>query len=132
MSIQDLQYFVGRAVTVFTKPINRNFKEENPATYPQPLFNYFMGIVLQADEHGILLQQVTPERLRSYFLLENCVGIAEEQVMNQDDPNDAREIEKIKEESKAVELPTEGQFIDIKGMQDLSKHLKNQPFSKPT
>jgi len=134
MSIQDLQYFVGKAVTVFTKPINRNFKEESPATYPQPIFNYFMGVLLQVDDHGILLEQVTPERLRSYFLLDSCVGIAEEQVMSKDDPEDAKEIEKIKEESKTqIELPTTGQFIDIKGMHDLSKHLQgSQSFNKPT
>jgi hypothetical protein len=127
MSIQDLQYFVGRAVTIFTKPINRDFKQESPTTYPQPLYNYFMGILLQADEHGILLQQVTPERLRSYFLMENCIGIAEEQTMDVNDPGDAKKIQKIKEESKTqVELPTTGQFIDIKGMQDLSRHLSEK------
>jgi hypothetical protein len=124
MSIQDLQYFVGKAVSIFTTPFNRNFKEESPSTYPQPVYNYFMGKLLKADDHGLLLEQITPERLRSYFLMSQVVGIAEEQVMSKDNPEEAKEIEKIKEQSKAqVKLGDTGKFIDINGMQDMAKHL---------
>ena len=55
MKYKSLNYFKGKVCTVFTNGTNRNFKEENPKTVVEHNLLYFMGVVEEIDEMGILL-----------------------------------------------------------------------------
>jgi tartrate dehydratase beta subunit/fumarate hydratase class I family protein len=93
--IKNLQHFIGKVCTIFTQPINRNFKEENPETYPEQPYIYFVGVVEAIDEYGVLITQPTTG-LKSYFFLRNLVGIAEEEVLDPKNEKDAKTIDHIK------------------------------------
>ena len=75
----NLNYFVGKVCTVFTRPINRDFQAENPEYYPQQLINYFVGTVESVDDEGIMLVQ-SANRLKT-FIERPIVAIAEEEVV---------------------------------------------------
>ena len=90
--MQHLDYFIGKICTVFTSPINRNYKEEQ-------LHNYFLGIVESVDEVGISLKQLTGN-LKTFLFLRNIVGIAEEEVLDPDNPEDAETIGRLKEAAR--------------------------------
>lgn len=149
MKSEYIEQFVGRVCTILTRSLNRDFKQENPNTYPEQVFHYFMGMVLGVDEHGIMIEQVmTQEHLRSYFFFHSIVGIAQEQVLDPNVAEHAREINEIKtvneemrkqatEQSKQPKQPTkgpvvvgevgpQGQFIDTQAMSSLSKDMKNK------
>ena len=42
---ESLKYFIGKICTIFTMPINRNFKEENPNTFIEQPYHYFLGVI---------------------------------------------------------------------------------------
>jgi len=90
--MQNLNHFIGKVCTVFTSPINRNYKEEQ-------LHNYFLGVVESVDSEGISLGQLTGN-LKTFLFFPHIVGIAEEEVLNPDDPQDAETIGKLKEAAK--------------------------------
>jgi hypothetical protein len=71
------QYFVGRPCTVFTTPINRNFKEENPRAYPGQLLAYFTGFVESVDATGVMLNQFNDTK-KTFVFFNNIVAISEE------------------------------------------------------
>lgn len=126
--IKNLQYFIGKMCTIFTHPINRNFKEENPKTYPQQEYIYFVGVVEEVDSQGILITQPTTG-LKSYFFLQNLIGIAEEEVLDPQDEKHAKIIDYMKsgnaplrEQLKAAE---DGP-IQIDQMADMLKKAQDQ------
>ena len=97
MKIRQLEYFLEKVCTIFTIPTNRDFKSENPTTFPQPVFHYFVGKVLEIDEKGVTLQQWNNnKKLRSYFFMQHVVGISEEEVLDPNRPEDAKVIEDFK------------------------------------
>ena len=97
MKTKQLEYFLGKVCTIFTIPINRDFKAENPTTYPQPVFHYFVGKVIEIDEKGVFLQQWNNnKKLKSYFFIEHIVGISEEEVLDPTRPDDAKVIQDFK------------------------------------
>lgn len=98
------KHFKGKICTIFTVQINRNFKEENSKEYPKQLYNYFIGLLEDYDENGILFQQVT-SGLRSYFLWDKIVGLAEEELIT-----DKKEISKI--EKKFTNPQSEAKYLD--------------------
>jgi hypothetical protein len=147
-----LKTFVGKICTVFTVPINRNFKDENPGTFTEQVTNYFTGRILEADSEGVVLEQITPERLRTFFFREHIVAIAEEEVLNPQDPREAARIREIKKQSVSktevqerakrevsdaqaqakefnqnVDVPTSGQFINVDGMNAFSESMSQEP-----
>jgi hypothetical protein len=140
-----LKTFVGKVCTVFTVPINRNFKDENPATFTEQVTNYFTGRVVEVDAEGVVLEQVTPERLRTFFFRNHIVAIAEEQVFDPQKAKEAEKIRQIKNESvsktdlqeqmkeksvpppKEVEIPTSGPFIDVDAMNAFSESMSQEP-----
>lgn len=133
-----LQHFVGKVCTIFTTPTNRNYKEENPQTFPEPMYHYFTGRVEKIDALGILVSQVlTPEKCKSYFFMQNLVGIAEEVELSPSNPVHAAEIDKIKKETAKeiasfnakVEQTPDSPFVNPESMSDLSKQMKEE-FSK--
>ena len=61
-----IDYFVGKPCTIFTVQTNRNFKDENPATYPKQVIEYFVGIVESYDKNGILVKNLN-RNTKSFF-----------------------------------------------------------------
>jgi len=127
--MMEYKYFVGKFCTVFTVPVNRNFQSENPQDYPKPLYRYFMGVVEAIDRDGVLLTQATTG-LKSYFFRDQIVCIAEEQLLDPSDPEDAKIIAKM----EAVEPPVppapalapESPYVDPEGLLELCKQLKQK------
>jgi len=109
-----MQYFIGKIVTVFTMPINRNFTEK-------VLVQYFMGEVQSVDNTGVLIKQLGVQR-QSYFIWSNILGIVEEEVLHPDDPEDAETIADIIRPAQGS--PLESPFIDLKTLQAMSKKQK--------
>lgn len=123
MKIKDLEYFEGRICTIFTIPTNRDFKAENPNTFPQPVFHYFVGKVLSITNHGITLEQWNNnKKLRSFFFSEHIVGISEEEILNPTDPKDAETIEKYKEIHEKVPKQAEEQLEKLKEQREFFKN----------
>lgn len=118
MKTKELQYFIGKICTVFTVPLNRNFKEENPGSYPEPIFVYFIGLVESITDQGITLQQVanvnSKKPLKTYYFLDKVIGIAEEEALDPNDETDKNIINTIKkrhdvEKNKAKEKAEKAQ-----------------------
>jgi hypothetical protein len=115
MKIKQLEYFLGKVCTIFTIPINRDFKAENPTTYPQPVFHYFVGKVIEIDEKGVFLQQWNNnKKLRSYFFIEHIVGISEEEVLDPTRPDDAKVIQDFKKINEKAIDQTEKKYEELK------------------
>ena len=114
-----ISYFKGKLVTVFLRTINRDFKTEIPNAYPKPLYRYFMGVVEDMTPDGILIQQAT-NGLKAFYLWDSVAGIAEEELLDPDNPEDA---EKIKEFVKPpeVQLPS---TIDAEALSKLAERMK--------
>ena len=84
------KYFVGKAVTVTTVQINFRFKEE-------AMTDYFSGILEIIDEKGMwLLHSVTGSR--TFILYPHIVSVTEEQMLFEDNPEDAKIIEEYRKE----------------------------------
>lgn len=102
MKIEGLEYFVGKICTVFTVPTNRDFKSENPQTFPQPVFHYFVGRVLEVNSRGICLEQWNNEKkLRTFFFMDHIVSISEEEVLDPTNPKDMQVIEEYKKTNES-------------------------------
>lgn len=102
MKLEGLEYFLGKVCTVFTVPTNRDFKSENPQTFPQPVFHYFVGKVLEITPKGICMEQWNSEkRLRSFFFLDHVVSISEEEILDPSNPNDMKIIEEYKKTNES-------------------------------
>jgi hypothetical protein len=129
MKPQGLEYFVGRICTVFTVPTNRDFKSENPQTFPQPVFHYFVGKVLEVGQRGIMIEQWNSEKkLRTFFFLDHIVSISEEEILNPSDPKDRELIEDYRKTNEAVAKGAQekappaksSKYVDIKELAGLS------------
>lgn len=127
--MKHLERFVGKVCTVFTVGINRDFKQENPKTYPKPLYVYFMGAVEFVNEHGIMMQQVTTG-LSTFVFMNNIVSISEEEVLDPENESDAQVIEKYKEDAEQIKKQYQSQnssssaetseYLNIDSMSELS------------
>lgn len=137
MKIETLEYFVGKICTVFTVQTNRDFKAENPQTYPQPVFHYFVGRVIEVNQKGICLEQWNSEKkLRSFFFMDHIVSISEEEMLNPSDPKDRQIIEEYKKTNessmkkanenveilkKQKEALAKSPYIDVGSLAELTK-----------
>jgi len=128
MKNQNLQYFVGKVCTIFTHPINRNFKEENPQTFVEQPYHYFVGVIDSVDDHGVMVTQVF-SGLKSYFFLAGLISIAEEEVLNPENEDDAKIInelktanENVRETIKTFETK-QNEFVNVDALSDLLKSI---------
>lgn len=130
MKSEGLEYFVGKVCTVFTVPTNRDFKSENPQTFPQPVFHYFVGKVIEVSQKGICLEQWNSEKkLRTFFFMTHIVSISEEEILDPSNPKDMQAIEEYKKTNEAsmkkaqanVESLKKHKYVDI---QELSAFAK--------
>jgi len=130
--IERLQHFVGRPCTILTRGINRDFINENPHNYPELLINYFTGIVESVDEMGIMMKQlVSTKSQKTYFFLHSIVGIAEEEQLDPNNPDDAKAIEKIKTKTQEVsdnmQQKTQlGQNLNAEELKQAAQAMKDQ------
>lgn len=98
MKPEGLEYFLGKICTVFTEPTNRDFKSENPQTFPQPIFHYFVGKVVSINSKGMFLEQWnTEKKLRTFFFIDRIIAISEEEILDPSDPKDQKLIEEYKQ-----------------------------------
>ena len=136
MKSKQLEYFLNKVCTIFTVPTNRDFKSENPGTFPQPIFHYFIGKVIEIDEKGILLQQWnTNKALRSYFFINHIISISEEEILDPEKPEDSKIIEEYKEMTKKADEELKESYeklkneenheIDIEALSNISEKIKN-------
>ena len=109
-AIENLKYFVGKAVTIITTPINRDFDERQKC-------DYFVGVVEAVDEIGILTQHPVTG-CRNYYFYGQICAISEEQVLDSANPDDAAMIQEIeaKRSSKQESTP----FIDVDSLSKLT------------
>ena len=98
-----LDHFVGKVCTIFTLEMNRDFKTEDPKSYPQPLYTYFLGRVEAIDDIGILIRQPNGN-LRSFFFWPNVVSISEEEELNPENEEDAKTIESLKQATRVEDI----------------------------
>lgn len=134
MKLEGLEYFVGKVCTIFTVPTNRDFKSENPQTFPQPVFHYFVGKVLEVTPRGISMEQWNSEKkLRSFFFMDHVVSISEEEILDPSNPKDLKIIEDFKKTNessmkkanenldtlKAQQESMKGKFLDIESLTGL-------------
>lgn len=127
MKTEGLDYFLGKVCTVFTVPTNRDFKSENPQTFPQPVFHYFVGKIIEINNKGIYLEQWNSDKkLRSFFFIDHVVSISEEEILDPSNPKDLQIIEEYKKTNessfkKATQNvdalnKTKGEFIDLESL----------------
>jgi hypothetical protein len=130
MSPKGLDYFLGKICTVFTVPTNRDFKSENPQTFPQPVFHYFVGRVVEVNHRGVCIEQWNnAKKLRTFFFLDHIVSISEEEILDPSNPKDRElidEYKKVNEDSaksvaQTVESVKNQKYIDLEGLQGLVK-----------
>ena len=125
---QNLEYFAGKVCSVFTGPLNRDFKLEG-ANYLQQFYHYFLGVVEAIDEQGLLLRQVG-SGLKIYFFKQSLIAIAEEEVLDPNKPEDEATIQEFKtivtnepqELPPSIEMPD---FLDVDTMTSMASNLKN-------
>lgn len=130
MKTQSLEYFLGKVCTIFTVPTNRDFKSENPQTFPQPVFHYFVGKVIEVDGKGILMEQWNSEKkLRSFFFMDHIVSISEEEILDPSNPKDREVIDEykranessLKKANENVEQLRKTKYVDIQGLAGIAK-----------
>jgi len=109
----DFQYFVNKACTIITGPINRSFSEKQ-------LQDYFIGIVEAVSKDGIWTRHPITG-CKNFYCMSNIIAICEEQIVK-----DPKIIEKYKEAKKEIntqEAPT-SPYIDYEVLAKLSQQSK--------
>jgi hypothetical protein len=130
MKPKQLEHFLNKICTIFTIPTNRDFKSENPTTFPQPIFHYFVGKILEVDDKGVLIQQWNSnKKLRSYFFINHIVGICEEEVLDPASPEDAKIIDEYKKVNQSAVQQAEKNHEDLKTQQKIIKENPNLDIS---
>lgn len=128
MKPEGMDYFLGKICTVFTVPTNRDFKSENPQTFPQPVFHYFVGKVVEVSHRGVCIEQWnSAKKLRTFFFTDHIVSISEEEILDPSNPKDREIIEEykktnessIKKASDNLASLKEQKYVDIPDLQSL-------------
>lgn len=122
------EYFVGKVCSIFTTPHSRDLHLEDPDTYPSTLYRYFVGEIEKVDANGVLLRNMA-KSLRTFIPLDKVVAVAEEEVLDPENPEDAKIIERYKEEARKNIPPEaskvfENQFVDADAMSKLADGLR--------
>ncbi len=118
----NLTDFKGKVCSIFTVPIQRKMKNTEEE------FQYFVGVVEDITSHGIFITQISTG-LKSYFSLNNIVGICEEEVLDPKNPNDSKIIKEISPEAEFIQEKTivdDEEKIDINSLTNLINNVKTQ------
>jgi hypothetical protein len=117
-----LKYFVGKACTVTTIQINFRFKEEQ-------MMDYFMGIIDEITPLGIIMTHPVT-KCKNIIFFPHVVSISEEQVLYENNPDDAKIIEQYRKEkpltaSKTLVHPQLGkQFVNPTALNEIARKAK--------
>jgi hypothetical protein len=112
-ALENLKYFVGKAVSIFTGPINRDFDERQKC-------DYFVGIVKSVDSMGIMTQHPITGCCNYYFYSQ-IVGIAEEQILDSANPEHATVIAEIEAKRRmATTPPPSNNLVDVNALSKLA------------
>ena len=124
---KELQYFVGKICSVFTTRSHRELTAEEAC-------NYFLGVVESIDEYGIFLAQIS-KGLKVFIMKDQIIAIAEEEVLDPGNSQDAEEIKRSMEnmekmQKQAAELEQsrllalkKSPFIDAEAMKKIAADL---------
>jgi len=117
----------GKVVTVFTKPINRDFKTEQPDKYPQQLYHYFVGVLEEVDDWGLTIRQATTG-LESFFFKDQVVAVCQEELLDPEDPVHKKAIEKMKAAASQPikSKPEPSKTVNPAAIQEMLKGLNDQ------
>ena len=100
-------YFIGKICTILTKPVARQFTDEQ--------FNdYFVGEIQEINNTTIIVKHPATGCLNCSYVA-NIIGIAEEQVIHPDTPENIELIQKIQQGN---------QLLDIDEIENLVKDNK--------
>lgn len=94
--------FLGKVVTIITLGTNK------PNIPDSQFSDFYTGVLEEIDEDGVILTHLLTA-CKSYFALTGIVAIMQEQVLDENNPENREEIQKIKEQmlQKNKSQPTE-------------------------
>lgn len=114
-NIKKLQMdFVGKICTILTAPIAKS------TLLDAQFADYFTCLIDQLDEDGIWATHPTTG-CKNFYSFQHIVGLIEEQVFYENNPEHAEIIRQAKEISKK---PTDSPYVNIDLMTDLVKQTK--------
>src|SRR4051812_1028071 len=87
-------YFVGKVCTVHTRGINWKLNDEST-------IDYYCGIVNSVNEYGIFLTNVVNHK-KTFIFAHAVVALAEEQVLDRDDPATAELLKEYQERKQDI------------------------------
>ena len=91
---KHLQYFVGRPCSIFVEPTSRQLQEKQA-------IGYFVGYVVSLDDLGVTIKY--PDGRQGFFFMRNVLGICEEEILDPNNPEDAKIIEQYKKQVEKVD-----------------------------
>lgn len=118
----NLNYYVDKPCTILTNSLNRSFIK-NGAFDEMQFSEYFTGFVKEVDSYGIWMQHPATGSM-SYFLLNNIVGIIEEQVKSADDPIVEKAINQIK--ASKDDTYKSAQIISLESLEATAKKVQGK------
>lgn len=120
--------FAGKVVTIITLGTNK------PNIPDAQFSDFYTGVLEEMDEDGIILTHLITA-CKSFFALSGVVAIMEEQVLDENNPENKEEIQKIKDhyknkqQMKELEAPSfsneNSDFNDIEGLDKLAEFAKS-------
>jgi len=114
------QKFVGRICTILTNTVaKKDFSDQQFA-------DFFTGVIDEIDDDGVFTTHVLTG-CKNFYFFSQIIGIVEEQVLDENNPEHAKIIEKVKDkgQNSAKNIKTSDEpFIDIEDLANLSANLQ--------
>ena len=114
------QKFVGRICTILTNTVaKKDFSDQQFA-------DFFTGVIDEIDDDGVFTTHVLTG-CKNFYFFSQIIGIVEEQVLDKNNPEHAKIIEKVKDkgQNSAKNIKTSDEpFIDIEDLANLSANLQ--------
>lgn len=114
------QKFQGKICTIMTHPIAK--RDFNDAQFA----DFFTGVVDEIDDDGIFTTHALTA-CKNFYFFSQVIGIIEEQVLDQQNPEHIKIIEEVKDNMKNPKKTSEtneDQFINIEDLAELTAKLQ--------
>jgi hypothetical protein len=108
---ESLNHFINKPCTIFTVPINKNFKDE------KEFMVYSLGTIESVDEKGIILKHLA-RNTKSYVFLDKIISINEEEVLDTSKEEEAKLIEKYKK------INNDSPYVNPENLKNLAETFK--------
>lgn len=117
-TVRKLQeIFVNKICTILTtSSAKSNFQD-------QQFSDFFTGFVESVDEDGIFVKQHITNTM-AFYSWPNVIGILEEQVIQETDPQYQKIVEEIKKTPEQVNVQPVNQFVNTDPLASLAKQAK--------